>query len=1136
LRNDFRARLDLTALDALILPSATWTQVAAPPAPVDVMMELTDGRIFAHAAAITNQWYILTADAQGNFTDGTWTTAAPMNVARSDFVSNVLTDGDVLVLGGEKTNDIPGSQGFTFTSSGEIYDPALNSWTPTDVFPGQTNGPWGGGPAPTELLASGKVLTGAFWSTQTWLFDPTKPAGQQPSQQWIGTGNKLNEAGNLPANDGNGDHSGEEGAVQLLDGSVLTYDLRRSDPSVFSGAGFKAGRYFPSTGQWGDASYLDPSNPPPVLGAYANNGSPGEIGPPMLLPPTPAHPDGEVLWIGANNHAAIYDPTGTTQITSGSTTVTEYGTWSAVQQDLPFDNGDELPVAELANGNVLLSLLSSDANGPYALQYQSSTQSFVPLYTSNSGPATGALAREGDLLDLPNGHVLMSDDQGQLWDLDPGISPTDITSETWRPQIQGITHNANDPAGTFTVTGTGLTGVSEGSTEGDDAEMSTNYPIVKLTLGSNVWYAKTHGWTPGVQEGLTSVKFDLPANIPANAPYTVTVVASGVPSDPAPFNNTHVIYADSSWQGPSYPNGTGIPDADPVLAGLQPRTIGTDAFATIASAISAAGPGGWVAVNGANGVSGSGVFTEQVSLDGTVGVYMQNGSVTVTSLKSTAPGNAGFLILGGATLITGDANNTEYDGTILGAGGLTKTGTGVFTLTGVNTYSGVSSSTATTINQGTLAVAGDAQLGALSGGVTFNGGTLQAVVGFTSARTVAFDGGGTIDTNGFDVTLSGAFLQRSGGLTKVGTGSLTLAGTDNATGPTTVAGGTLIVASTGAIVNGGVTVNAGATLRGSGIIQGSVLVAGTLEGGTPTNTGGLLEIGNLSFASTGAFSTRLNSSTAFDKVVVLGNVALNGASLIVLPGYSAAPGTQFQLVGGNVTGAFANLPGTAVVTAGGQHFVISYQTGVSLSVPGDPYVAGVQVNDGSAQRSEVESFTVTFSTAVTFSGGNAAGAFQLKHLTDNTNVFLSAAISTDVQGRTQVVLTFSGSEIDPNSLMGNYTNASLADGLYQLTIFGSAIVGSNGVALDGAGKNIAGSNFVSPTDTNQGSGLRLFRLFGDVTGDGVVDQVDLGQFRLAFNTTTLEEFYRWYLDSDNSGSIDQLDLGQFRTRFSTNVF
>jgi autotransporter-associated beta strand protein len=734
----------------------------------------------------------------------------------------------------------------------------------------------------------------------------------------------------------------------------------------------------------------------------------------------------------------------------------------------------------------------------------------------------------------------MSSNQGQVWDLDPGISPTDISNETWRPQIQGITHNANDPASTFTLTGTKLTGVSEGSTEGDDAEMSTNYPIVKLTLGSNVWYAKTHDWTPGVQDGaVRSVKFDLPANIPANAPYTVTVVASGVPSDPAPFNNTHVIYADSSWQGSNYPNQTVIPDADPVLAGAQQRTIGTDAFSTVAAAISAAGPGGWVAVNGANDPSGSGVFTEQVSLDGTVGVYMQNGSVTVNSLKSTAPGNAGFLILGGATLITGDANNTEYDGTILGAGGLTKTGAGAFTLTGTNTYSGVGSSTATTINQGALVVSGDAQLGAAGAGIIFNGGTLQAAVGFTSSRAMTLlGGGGTIDTQGFDVTLSGGnslLISGLGGLTKVGTGTFTLAANDNANGPTTVSAGTLIV--TGAVFgNGGLTVNPGATLRGSGTIQGSVLVAGTLEGGTATNTGGLLEIGNLSFASAGAFSTRLNSSTAFDKVVVLGSVALNGASLIVLPGYSAAPGTQFQLVSGNVTGAFSNLPGTAVVTAGGQHFVISYQTGVSLSVPGDPYVAGVQVNDGSAQRSEVESFTVTFSTAVTFSGGDAAGAFQLKHLTDNTNVILSAAVSTDIQGRSQVVLTFSGPEIDPHSLMGNYTNASLADGLYQLTIFGSAIVGSNGHALDGAGKNIAGSDYVSPTDTNQGSGLRLFRLFGDVTGDGVVDQVDLGQFRLAFNTSTWNEFYRWYLDSDNSGSIDQLDLGQFRIRFNTNVF
>ena len=80
-------------------------------------------------------------------------------------------------------------------------------------------------------------------------------------------------------------------------------------------------------------------------------------------------------------------------------------------------------------------------------------------------------------------------------------------------------------------------------------------------------------------------------------------------------------------------------------------------------------------------------------------------------------------------------------------------------------------------------------------------------------------------------------------------------------------------------------------------------------------------------------------------------------------------------------------------------------------------IAGVQVNDGSAQRSEVRSLTVTFSGAVSFAGGNAnaAAAFQLTHLQTGNNVALSAAVSTNSQGQTVVTLSFSGLETDPVS-------------------------------------------------------------------------------------------------------------------------
>jgi subtilase family serine protease len=208
-----------------------------------------------------------------------------------------------------------------------------------------------------------------------------------------------------------------------------------------------------------------------------------------------------------------------------------------------------------------------------------------------------------------------------------------------------------------------------------------------------------------------------------------------------------------------------------------------------------------------------------------------------------------------------------------------------------------------------------------------------------------------------------------------------------------------------------------------------------------------------------------------------------------------------------------------------------------LTVTPPVTIAGVQVNDGSNQRSEVASITVTFSGPVNFAGGanNAAAAFQLLHIQTGNNVLLSSDVSADGQGRTVVTLYFSGSETDPISGQ-NGGLLSLADGRYVLTVLSGSIADVNGAALDGDGDGVAGGDYVSPPDTYGGTGLRLYRLFGDVNGDGVVDATDVGQLKSTFNRNSSDPLYLWYLDADNSGAVDASDIGQFKTRFNVNVF
>ena len=123
------------------------------------------------------------------------------------------------------------------------------------------------------------------------------------------------------------------------------------------------------------------------------------------------------------------------------------------------------------------------------------------------------------------------------------------------------------------------------------------------------------------------------------------------------------------------------------------------------------------------------------------------------------------------------ADEAGSGGSASNAYSLTKIGAGTLTLSGINAYSG-----GTIINGGTLAVSADNNLGSASGALSFGGGTLQFLAGFSLSRNVTLNaGGGTLDTNGNSVTVSSP-ISGSGGLTKIGTGTLTLSGVNTYAG------------------------------------------------------------------------------------------------------------------------------------------------------------------------------------------------------------------------------------------------------------------------------------------------------------------------------------------------------------------
>ncbi len=200
-------------------------------------------------------------------------------------------------------------------------------------------------------------------------------------------------------------------------------------------------------------------------------------------------------------------------------------------------------------------------------------------------------------------------------------------------------------------------------------------------------------------------------------------------------------------------------------------------------------------------------------------------------------------IASGATLAFNRTNTvtqgTDFATVISGTGGVTQSGTGTLVFSGINSYSGT-----TRINAGILNVGNSQALGG-GGNIIFGGGALQYSLNNQvdySSRIISSGSAINIDTNGQAVTYNSSLASsNTGGLTKSGSGSLTLNSTNNYTGTTTVTSGTLALGhATNALadassvnVNGGTldlgtnSDTVGAVTLTSGQIIGSGVLTGT---------------------------------------------------------------------------------------------------------------------------------------------------------------------------------------------------------------------------------------------------------------------------------------------------------------------
>jgi autotransporter-associated beta strand protein len=168
-----------------------------------------------------------------------------------------------------------------------------------------------------------------------------------------------------------------------------------------------------------------------------------------------------------------------------------------------------------------------------------------------------------------------------------------------------------------------------------------------------------------------------------------------------------------------------------------------------------------------------------------------------------------------------------------------------------------------------------------------------------------------------DLTLTGVLTNSTGdtgGLTKSAAGKLTLTGTSDYVGATTVNGGTLLV--NGALTQtSGVLVNAAGTLGGNGSITGAITNKGTLAPGAGVGT--LSVTGNVTDGASSSWSIDLSGATS-DLLAVSGDIDLSAVDALNVTGMGSGTSWTIGTYTGSLTGTFDTVtPGYSVAYTGG---------------------------------------------------------------------------------------------------------------------------------------------------------------------------------------------------------------------------
>jgi fibronectin-binding autotransporter adhesin len=465
--------------------------------------------------------------------------------------------------------------------------------------------------------------------------------------------------------------------------------------------------------------------------------------------------------------------------------------------------------------------------------------------------------------------------------------------------------------------------------------------------------------------------------------------------------------------------------------------VGGGTAATLGGAISGAGGvtktgGGSLMLAGANTYTGPTTVLGGLLTTGRANVFGQSAVLSVASGAAVdlngfdqtigSLAGTGVLTLGGGAALTlgGDNSNTLFPGSIGGTGRIVKNGSGLLTLAGANTFTGGLALNGGTLLGNTDSLRGNIVNNALvvfdqsangtyagsmsgTGSLTKNGAgalTLAAVNSYTGGT---FLNSGSLIGNSsslqgsvldkaeliFNQVLNGTFrglITGSGALTKLGSGTLTLSGTNGYTGLTTVGEGTLIVDGG---LPGSVVVGPGATFQGAGVVGGSV----NLGGGAlfvPTPGSQQATFTSSAFAALGALSANqvpalfINGNlTATEGSTLRLSLSPGGAAPLVVSGRVTLNGTHLTIGVDDPNPARVSTY-LAVAADGGLSL-----TGSDVSSP-SPELVPVLKGDPTALMVTVLNLNVPLANIATSLGGASAarGLDQVKTTTNQDLAFV----------------------------------------------------------------------------------------------------------------------------------------------------